>query len=240
MRTKNTLPDAVKVSGSNHNSLHTRRHDKLIDIFEVFDNLSVTFHPTMKSAQSFLLLLMAVIAMIAGGCSSDSSSSSAPTTLAVGNGQLEGQLVANAGTQFSKVSLAAQTTPSTSVYPLSGVTVELLQNGQVVATTVTDEYGRFQFLDLPAGEYDVRAVAPDGAVIHDHVTITSNQTVVVYGRVVSGDCLWSEEAGSLWDEMAQGGHWGNGFQGAAPGSGYWHDGQTWCDPQGSCPHGPRW
>ncbi|GAK52543.1 hypothetical protein U14_03794 [Candidatus Moduliflexus flocculans] len=195
----------------------------------------------MKLSSSLLVVLIAAIAMIAGGCSSnDSSSPSAPVTLSAGNGQLEGQLVADAGTQFSKVFLAAQAAPASSVYPLSGVTVELLQNGQVVATTVTDEYGRFQFVALAAGDYDVRAVAPDGAVVHDHVTVTPNQTVAVFGRVMSGDCLWSEELGPRWDDMPRGDHWGQGFQGAAPGTGYWHDGQTWCDPQGSGPHGPRW
>ncbi len=193
----------------------------------------------MKPTYSFLVLLITAISLIAGGCSNDSSSPSAPATLSSGNGQMEGQLVADAGTQFSNAFLAAQTATSSSVYPLSGVTVELLQNGAVVATTVTDEYGRFHFLDLPAGEYAVRAVASDGTVIHQHVSVTPNQTVAVYGRVMSGECLWSEESGSRWNEMPQGNHWGDGFQGAAPGSGYWHDGQTWCDPQGSGPHGQQ-
>jgi len=194
----------------------------------------------MKSSLSLLVMLLAAIGLIASGCSSsDSSSPSSPVTLSAGNGQLEGQLVADAGTQFSKVFLAAQAVSASSVYPLSGVTVELLQNGQVVATTVTDEYGRFQFAALPAGDYDVRAVAPDGAVVHDHVTVTPNQTVAVFGRVMSGDCLWSEELGPHWNDMPRGDYWGQGFQGAAPGAGYWHDGQTWCDPQGSGPHGPQ-
>ena len=191
----------------------------------------------MKSSVVFFLALMAAVGMIAGGCGSENSSSSSPTAISAGNGHLEGQLVADTGAQFSSAVLAAQTTSSSSVYPLSGVTVELLQNNQVIATTVTDEYGRFHFLNLPAGEYDVRAVGQDGAVIHDHITVTPNQTVAVFGRVMSGDCLWAEEYGTRWEEMSQGGHWGNGFEGAAPDAGYWHDGESWCD--GSGPHGPH-
>lgn len=192
----------------------------------------------MKSSSVFFLSLIAAVGLIAGGCSSDNSLSSAPTAVSAGNGHLEGQLVADTGAQFSSAFLAAQTaSSSSSVYPLSGVTVELLQNGQVIATTVTDEYGRFHFLNLPAGEYDVRAVGQDGAVIHDHITVTPNQTVAVFGRVMSGACLWAEENGTQWEEMSQGRHWGNSFEGAAPGTGYWHDGQTWCD--GSGPHGPH-
>lgn len=184
----------------------------------------------MKCSPFFLLLLIAAVGLIAGGCSNDSSSPSTPATLSAGTepGHLEGQLVAETGTQFSKAFLTAQAITSSSlVYPLGSVTVELLQNGVVVATTMTDEYGRFRFPNLPAGEYDVHAVAPDGAVIHDHVSIAPDQTIAVYGRVISGECLWAEEYGTHWGDMSQGGHWGGGFQGASPGAGCWHDGYGW-------------
>ncbi|MFS0853403.1 SdrD B-like domain-containing protein [Microbacterium sp. 179-I 3D4 NHS] len=39
---------------------------------------------------------------------------------------------------------------------LPGVTVELLRDGEVIATTKTDERGRYLFDELPAGEYRVR------------------------------------------------------------------------------------
>lgn len=39
---------------------------------------------------------------------------------------------------------------------LPGVTVELLQDGEVIGKTRTDEYGRYLFDELPAGEYQVR------------------------------------------------------------------------------------
>ncbi len=41
--------------------------------------------------------------------------------------------------------------------PLPGVTVELLKDGQVVATATTDGAGSFQFPNVAAGVYDVRA-----------------------------------------------------------------------------------
>lgn len=39
---------------------------------------------------------------------------------------------------------------------LPGVTVELIQDGEVIATTTTDERGRYLFDELPAGEYQVK------------------------------------------------------------------------------------
>ncbi|MNX68356.1 Serine-aspartate repeat-containing protein D precursor [compost metagenome] len=46
--------------------------------------------------------------------------------------------------------------------PLAGVTIELVQNGVVIATTTTGADGTYTFIDLPAGDYTVREVQPDG------------------------------------------------------------------------------
>lgn len=46
--------------------------------------------------------------------------------------------------------------------PLAGVTIELVQNGVVIATTTTGPDGAYSFIDLPAGDYTVREVQPDG------------------------------------------------------------------------------
>ena len=46
--------------------------------------------------------------------------------------------------------------------PLGGVTIELVQNGVVIATTTTGPDGTYTFIDLPAGDYTVREVQPDG------------------------------------------------------------------------------
>ncbi len=185
-----------------------------------------------------LPLAMLVVAMfLVVGCS-DSS----PTNPAA-NSILHGQLVAETGVQFAK--LAATVTPRDAgdspspVYPVSGATVELLRDGVVIATTTTDEYGRFQFTGLAAGNYEVRTTAGDGSVAHYQVFVDANQTVTVYGRAVSGDCYWDQEYGLHWEDMPYGRHWGNGFQGVSPGPGYWYDGQTWCEPQGTGPHGPH-
>ena len=187
--------------------------------------------------------LVAGVALLTGlflfGCNGSENNSPTSAASPAANGQVEGQLVADAGASFAKSTLSLQAVNSAQVYPLSGVTVELARNGAVAATATTDEYGRFHFVSMPAGEYELRAIAADGAVIHEHVSVNADATLTVYGRVLSGDCLWTEEAGSQWDEMPRGQHWGSGFCGAAPGAGYWHDGQQWCDPHGSGHHGMR-
>lgn len=174
------------------------------------------------------------------GCSNDNSLSPSATPEA-GTASIEGQLVADAGSPIAKDSRVllqnASDTPGP-VYPIYGATVELLKDGTVVATMTTDEYGRFQFSGLAAGDYDVRVVSDGEAIAHYHIYVHPDQTITAYGRVVAGDCQWDQENGPHWDDMPHGPHWGEGFQGASPGQGCWHDGQQWCDPQGSGPHGP--
>ncbi len=46
--------------------------------------------------------------------------------------------------------------------PLAGVTIELLRDGQVVATTRTDASGYYEFTGLRPGEYTLREVQPAG------------------------------------------------------------------------------
>lgn len=192
----------------------------------------------MKVREMLPLAMLMLVMLAMAGCGSDSS----PTD-ATANSVLQGQFVAESGVQLAK--LAANPTPRAAgdlpapVYPVSGATVELWRDGVMIATTTTDEYGRFQFIGLTPGNYEVRTTANDGSVAHYHVYVDANQTVTVYGRAVVGDCYWEQEYGPHWDEMPAGPHWGNGFQGASPGVGYWHNGQIWCEPQGSGPHGPH-
>ena len=49
--------------------------------------------------------------------------------------------------------------------PVSGVTVQLLQNGVVIATTTTDGTGHYLFDNLIPGTYQVRFIAPDGSTL---------------------------------------------------------------------------
>ncbi|MDP4179430.1 MAG: SdrD B-like domain-containing protein, partial [Bacillota bacterium] len=47
--------------------------------------------------------------------------------------------------------------------PVPNATVKLLNsNGDVIATTTTDSNGKFLFSNLPAGDYSIKVVKPDG------------------------------------------------------------------------------
>lgn len=195
-----------------------------------------------KFAIPFVITFGAVFIMgiLLTGCRSDNASAPTSVVLETGTARIEGQLVADAGIQFAKRSselIQDAAAPSGPVYPISGATVELLQNGNVIATTTTDEYGRFQFSDLEPGEYNVRVVSDDGAVAHDRVSVSANQTMTVYGRVLPGECLWDQEYGPHWEDMPHGPYWGEEFRGASPGQGYWHNGERWCEPQSGTPQG---
>jgi hypothetical protein len=196
----------------------------------------------MKTSVQLLIGIALITTFLLTGCS-DNSSSPTSAAASIKTGTIEGQLVADAGAQVAKLaSTETQNSQLTSlpVYPINGATVELLRDGTVVATTMTDEYGRFRFTNLDPGDYEVRVVSNGEAVAHYHVSVNADQTITLYGRVMSGDCQWSQEPGPHWDDMPHGAHWGNGFCGASPGSGYWHNGEEWCEPQGSGPHhGPH-
>src|SRR4051812_1397627 len=60
---------------------------------------------------------------------------------------------------------------STSGQPLTGGDVLVLRNGQVVARTETDTYGRYRIHNLPAGEYDVEVRLLGFRPTRTHVTI---------------------------------------------------------------------
>jgi hypothetical protein len=197
----------------------------------------------MKKFVTPFVIVVGVVFIIGGlltGCRSDNASAPTSVIPETGTARIEGQLVADTGTQSAKCSselLQDVAAPAGPVYPINGVTVQLLQNGTVLATTTTDEYGRFQFSDLGSGEYDVRVVSDDGAGAHYHVSVAAKQTMSVYGRALSGGCLWAQEDGPHWEDMPYGPRWGEGFQGASPGQGYWHDGERWCEPQSGTPQG---
>jgi Carboxypeptidase regulatory-like domain len=63
--------------------------------------------------------------------------------------------------------------------PAPGVTVQALQNGNVVATTATDSKGRFA-LSLGAGDYTVRALDRDTQPQQVHVTASKLTEVAFY------------------------------------------------------------
>ena len=60
---------------------------------------------------------------------------------------------------------------------ISGVTVELIQDGKVIATTVTGEDGLYNFDKLPVGEYTVQ-VSTVLKVLLEHLKWTKCMMVV--------------------------------------------------------------
>jgi hypothetical protein len=151
----------------------------------------------MKAYLQIVVGIVLISSVMLTGCSSDSPSSAAALTS--GTSHIEGQLVnagplAKAAPQVHNVSL------------IQGVTVELTQNGVVLATARTDEYGRFRFDNLDAGRYILRVMTQ---VVSEYtVGVESGNTRTVYGRITStGAVEWEEESGTHWDEMSEGNHW---------------------------------
>lgn len=197
----------------------------------------------MKVYLHVFLGIVVLSSLLLSGCSGNSSTSPTAMMSDNGTGQIEGQLVADTGTPIAKQSsIPSQHADDATgtVYPLSGVTVQLIQNGTVITTTSTDEYGRFQFTSRVPGEYDVRVSSDSEAIAHYHISVNPDQTTTVYGRALSGDWHWEHEAGPHWNDMPEGHHWGAGFHGESPGPGYWHDGHHWQEPHETGPHhGPH-
>jgi hypothetical protein len=155
--------------------------------------------------------------------------------------RIDGQLVADAGMETAKhaAELSQNVNDATGlIYPLYGVTVDLLHNGTVIATTTTDAYGRFQFTNLAPGDYEVSVNAGDAASARYHMIVNADQRVSVYGRVLAGTWQWNHEPGEYWEEMRTGAYWNGEFCGASPGPGYWYDGHRWQQPHSGGPGGP--
>jgi len=50
--------------------------------------------------------------------------------------------------------------------PHTAVPVQVIRDGEVIATTLSDEHGRYQFIDLKPGRYQVRCYTMDGYVYY--------------------------------------------------------------------------
>ncbi|MCZ4109389.1 SpaA isopeptide-forming pilin-related protein [Brevundimonas diminuta] len=74
--------------------------------------------------------------------------------------------------------------------PIPGVTIELVKDGVVIATTTTGPDGTYSFVDLPGGDYTVREIQPDGYGSSTPNEVAVNLTpgaaqVVDFGETVS-------------------------------------------------------
>lgn len=65
--------------------------------------------------------------------------------------------------------------------PASGVTVDLLLNGQVVQSTATDAEGHFRFTGLAAGDYVIRVTLPSGTISAPAI-VQAGQTTTITGE----------------------------------------------------------
>jgi hypothetical protein len=66
--------------------------------------------------------------------------------------------------------------------PVSGATVEALQGGVVIASTTTDNQGRYT-LQVPPGTYDLHAFKGNQEATKTNVTVGPNQTVTVNFKI---------------------------------------------------------
>ena len=76
-----------------------------------------------------------------------------------GSYQISGFIVEKTGNS-TKSGLIEMSVAAESGNPLAGVTVQLVQNGNVVATCITDENGQYAFKNLPKGVYQIVVMLP--------------------------------------------------------------------------------
>lgn len=96
-----------------------------------------------------------------------------------------------------------------SITPLSGVTVELLENGQIVETTKTNARGVYQFHDTGAASYTVKVIPPanghfsNNSLTSIDVDITKGQAgpnspaLANFTLLSSGPSWWTGPRGAL-------------------------------------------
>lgn len=63
--------------------------------------------------------------------------------------------------------------------PVASATIDLLQNGIIVASLLTDSQGNYNLVGLAPGQYTIRATANNYRIVTVGITIISNQTVTL-------------------------------------------------------------
>jgi hypothetical protein len=98
----------------------------------------------------------------------------------------------------------------TSKHPAKGVNV-LVQNvtsQQVIADTYTNKYGSFRVLDLPAGDYKVLVIAPEGdRVLSDNPVNVTVQDEHVTVKFFLQQCQIKSVPQTQYPQMSGGGYW---------------------------------
>lgn len=113
------------------------------------------WRPTPMKVRRFLIAVVALLAALTA-CGADE-----PNLVATVSGRVELSPTCPVET------LSSPCPPA----PASGATVEVLQDGVVVASTTTDSDGRFE-LGAPDGAVEVRAESADGLPSQDSQTFT--------------------------------------------------------------------
>ena len=67
--------------------------------------------------------------------------------------------------------------------PIAAATVELLQDGSIVATTTTNRAGKYQFTEVGSGVFTVKIIPPTGTV--GHIATTTKTVDITRGEIAN-------------------------------------------------------
>ncbi len=82
---------------------------------------------------------------------------------------------------------------ASSLQPLAGAVIGLYKDGALIGQAVADEFGEFEFLNLPLGDYVLKAMTPSGN------TGFSGASLVYNGEVLIAEYIELYEAGKVYD-----------------------------------------
>jgi hypothetical protein len=84
------------------------------------------------------------------------------------------------GSADANIQILGRNRIETSLLPIAGATVELIQAGSVVATTTTDARGNYQFSETGAGQFTVKIIPP--SILGGTLAVTTKIVDITRGQ----------------------------------------------------------